>query len=116
MVFRRGADGSPRESDAWTGPAAPEAPGWWAPLGPRARTFEGELARELHPIHPLAGIAVRALGKSDRNDDVLFGFPDDERVALVHLTWSGKPERLPFPHTTIYPTFDAFIAANPADD
>jgi hypothetical protein len=75
----------------------------WYELGPddadRARGFE----RELPPGHPLAGIPLEAVGKRDDNDDVLLRLKDGSgRLAVVHLTWIGKPERPPWPATALF--------------
>ncbi|HEY3111673.1 MAG TPA: hypothetical protein VGL23_23150 [Chloroflexota bacterium] len=55
--------------------------------------FERELRREIgHPGHPLAGTECRAIARCTMCDDALFVLPGG-RYAVVHLTWSGKPER-----------------------
>lgn len=107
-------------SDPWGEGTGDETPpgwptGWWAPLGEHAPALESELACELAGDHPLSGIALRAAGRSERNDDVLFAFRTDSRVALVHLTWSGKTERAPWPKTTVYTDYDSFVASQPDD-
>jgi hypothetical protein len=79
----------------------------WYALGSedaeRARAFEFELARELSPGHPLAGVPVEAFGKRDDNDDVLFRLRDGSgRLAVVHLTFIGKPDRPPWPAMALF--------------
>jgi hypothetical protein len=50
--------------------------------------LEGELAREVSPRHPLAGIEAIAIARRGDNDDVLFFLPNhDPPLAIVHLTW-----------------------------
>jgi hypothetical protein len=50
----------------------------------------------------LFGLSVVALARRYDRDDVLFELADG-RVAEVHLTWTGKPERDPcWPETTIF--------------
>lgn len=82
-----------------------ELPSPWAAIIDQgsASLFEDELARELAAPHPLAGIPVSAVGKHAGNDDLLFALRDGSgRFAEVHLTWNAKPERPPWPVTTIY--------------
>jgi len=76
--------------------------------------MERELQRELTAVHPLYGLPVRALGRRQDCDDVLFALEDGTgRVAVVHLTWThSPPERLPWPVAAVYPTFEAWVAAN----
>jgi len=77
----------------------------------QAEAMERELYRELAEGHPLHGFRVRTLGRRQDCDDVLFAVEDgSERVAVVHLTWTySPPDRLPWPVTTFYPGFEAWI-------
>ena len=78
----------------------------WEPLPPdRATAFQSELERELSAGHPLHGVAVHAVARSRRGDDALFQL-EDGRVADVHLTWSSKGERIPWPTHHIYTSLD----------
>lgn len=72
--------------------------------------MERELGRELSAGHPLYGLPVRALGRRQDCDDVLFAIADGTgRVAVVHLTWThSPPEPLPWPITIVYPSIDAW--------
>jgi hypothetical protein len=74
--------------------------------------MERELRRELSAGHPLHGLPVRALGRRQDCDDVLFALEDGTgRVAVVHLTWTqSPPERPPWPATTVYPSFEGWVA------
>jgi hypothetical protein len=90
--------------------------GWWAPLDQHAAGFESELRREVSPGHILSELPVRALGKRERDDNVAFAIDGDERVAVVHLTWSGRPEPPPWPTTTVHESLSAFRAATPDDE
>ena len=79
----------------------------WYPLGPedaeRVRAFERELALEVAPGHRLAGIPVEAFGKRDDCEDVLFRLTDGSgRLAVVHLTWTGKRDQPPWPLTELF--------------
>lgn len=62
-----------------------------------------EMGRELATDHPLAGVPVVVLGQNNRNDDVLLELKDgSRRFAEVHLTWTGKKERPPWPITAFF--------------
>jgi hypothetical protein len=68
-----------------------------------ARAFEGELARELAPGHALAGLPLQAIGQHGGTDDFLFQVNDGSgRVALAHLTWSGRRETPPWPESLLF--------------
>jgi hypothetical protein len=73
----------------------------WIDLPDTGTALEEELHQELSPGHPLHGQQVTALAKRMDNDDVLFSLKDG-RLAVVHLTWSGQTETLPFPRTQLY--------------
>lgn len=80
-----------------------------------ARSLEEELQRELAPGHRLHGREPVAIAKRERTDDVLFALAGTDEVAVVHLTWIGRPDTSPWPSTELYANFDAFLAAAPAD-
>lgn len=67
-----------------------------------------ELQREIDAAHPLWGLAAMAVARRQDNDDVVFALCDG-RMAVVHLTWIGTQDRLPWPATEIYATADAFV-------
>jgi hypothetical protein len=80
----------------------------WQPIADPdlARAFEDELARELSPGHPLKGLSLTAIGQHGGTADFLFQVNDGTgRVALVHLTWSGKPEAPPWPQSMLFANF-----------
>ena len=79
-----------------------------------AEKFDDELAREIARGHPLFGRRCIAIAKREGADDVLFAVGPEE-VAVAHLTWSGKPERPPWPRSTLYTSFDAFLASTAGD-
>jgi len=59
-----------------------------------------ELHSELVEGHPLYGQPVVPIAKCDGCDDVVFAVKADPGwFALVHLTWSRRPDRLPWPRT-----------------
>jgi hypothetical protein len=80
--------------------------------------MERELRRELSAGHPLYGLPVRTLGRRQDCDDVLFAVEDGTgRVAVVHLTWThSPPERPPWPGTSVYPSFEAWVAEGMGPD
>jgi hypothetical protein len=79
----------------------------WSELVPgRREQMEAELARELSPEHPLHGEKVTAVAARSDRDDVLFEVAG-HGVAVVHLTWSGCPERSPeWPTTRWFASLD----------
>jgi len=78
----------------------------------QAAGLEHELSRELSAGHPLYGVPVRALGRRQDCDDVLFALDDGTgRVAVVHLTWTHSlPDKPPWPVTAVYRSFEAWVA------
>ncbi|MGW5128431.1 hypothetical protein ACWEQ7_31205 [Streptomyces sp. NPDC004069] len=73
---------------------------WWVPDG-GMHSFELELHRELPQGHPLHGVKATAVARCEGCDDVLFSVPDRPFPwAVVHLTWTGREERAPWPMTT----------------
>jgi hypothetical protein len=85
----------------------------WHPISAEpdnVAAMERELRREVSDGHELHGLPVRALARRQDRDDVLFAFYDGSgRVAVVHLTWASiPPERPPWPHTTMFPTLEAW--------
>ncbi|PWR23985.1 hypothetical protein [Zavarzinia compransoris] len=93
-------------------PAIAFAYPWIALTDGAARAlFDRELRLELVPGHPLHGIGATAIGRVDGEDDILFAL-DDGRLAVVHLTFIGKPEQSPaWPRCTLFATAAAFEAA-----
>ena len=87
-----------------------EWPAPWLPIAGGSSLAEGlvaELGRELAPGHPLTGIPVVAAGRHGENDDALFRLLDGtDRVAVVHLTWSGHVEQPPWPVASLFEGFD----------
>lgn len=55
--------------------------------------FGVELKKELTPLHALFGLTLKAIGKNDRNDDVLF--TDGADFYIIHLTWATAAEDYP---------------------
>jgi hypothetical protein len=102
-------------ADAW---APPTPTAWLDPWWPTADkndlfhdTFRAQLEREVGPGHPLFGLPTRLLARGD-GDDALFALLDGTgRVASVHLTWSSRQERPPWPATAVYPSLEAWAEA-----
>ena len=73
------------------------------------RALAAELQRELHPDHALFGSPVSAVARRQDCDDVLFML-NDGRVAIVHLTCSGKRGAVADdPWTVFFDSIDSFI-------
>jgi len=84
----------------------------WHP-GDDPRLHE-ELYRELSKQHQLYGVTARAIACRQDNHDVLFELSGNNlpaAFAVVHLTWSGKPDQYPnkFPSTDLYSTFSDWV-------
>jgi len=73
-----------------------------------------ELRAEVAEGHPLAGVKVEVIGRSEARDDVLV-LAGDGRWAVVHLTWKRRPERPPWPLARFYGSVPAVERAL-ADD
>ena len=84
----------------WTDP--------WYPVEAEAEGLTAELECEVGPRHPLAGVRAIPIARRYDRDDVLFLLPEDgNRLALVHLTWSGKREADPqWPHALFFKDWD----------
>lgn len=65
-----------------------------------ASLLEQELAREVADGHPLHGRSWTVIARAFPQDDVVIQSGDE--VAIVHLTWAQRPERLPWPMTEIF--------------
>ena len=84
----------------------------WVAVGSERASLEEELRRELSPDNTLSGFNMRAIGRRVDCDDVLFEVCDakaDFKLALVHLTWSGKVESSPWPITKLFADAEAFV-------
>lgn len=92
--------------------AAVEWPEPWFALADDGAPFLAELRREVRSGDPLSGPEVRAVARRDDRDDVLFMLPNAATpLALVHLTWSGRPDLHPgFPSTVWFTTLTDFLA------
>ena len=72
-----------------------------------------ELARECSEEHCLFGVTARAVAHRQDCDDVLFelfGTRAPGEFAVVHLAFAGRERTGQFPSTTIFPTFQLWVA------
>lgn len=83
---------------------------WIAMKKDDSSCLEKELWRELRTDHPLAGCRNKAVARRVDCDDVLFETDCGQGLlAVVHLTWSGKPESSPqWPATDFFDGWDDF--------
>ncbi len=84
---------------------------WARPSNEVADSLVTECHRELSPGHPLYGETFSAIARCQGCDDVVLRLSNDRGFALVHLTWSGKPEQPPWPSAELLPTYLALEAA-----
>ncbi len=104
-----------RSPEEMTAPAPDEILAPWEPVskedGPK---LVAELKRELRPDHLLSGASVEAVARRRDCDDVLF-VTDSKMglLALVHLTWSGKPDQFPqWPHTVFFQSWAEWMESD----
>jgi hypothetical protein len=83
----------------------------WERLKDAGEALVNELQNELPPRHVLYGVPVIAVARRIDCDDVLFTAEDSSKtLAVVHLTWTGKPEHDPrWPSTTLYRDWQDWI-------
>lgn len=72
---------------------------WWTPDARRLQSLNAELMRELSEGHPLFAAEVEVVNECGGCDDVAVRVGEDD-FGIVHLTWSGGPERAPWPRYT----------------
>ena len=85
---------------------------WQAISAQGQEAYELELHLELTPGHPLYGVNVSAVGRLCHGDDILFALHDHPaQLAVVHLTFTGRPEREPrWPSVTFFSDLDHWVA------
>ena len=88
-----------------------EAVKWLEPWRAVVPGLEVELRNETGEGHPLFQQKAISVGRRHDTDDVLFLLLDHPApLAVVHLTWRGRPERnSSWPHTTFYSSLQEFI-------
>jgi hypothetical protein len=76
--------------------------------------WEGQLAREVGPMHILHTRAAKLIARRFDTDDALFQLETGE-VAEVHLTWSRGQEPDPrWPGAAIFPTLEHWASESMA--
>ena len=72
--------------------------------------LEAELKKELRSDHVLSAASCSAIAWRRNCDDVLYATNSTHGpLAVVHLTWSGKPDQYPqWPSTRFFASWDAF--------
>ena len=81
------------------------------PWHPAVPGLESELRNEVGDGHPLYGRKAISVARRRDSDDVLFLLLDHPSpLAVVHLTWSGRPERnTNWPQTTFYTSLNDWV-------
>lgn len=72
----------------------------------RAEALGKELARELPAGHVLHNQARHVIAEAEPQDEVVVDM--EGRIFLVHMTWAGHPDRLPWPLSEEVVTAEAF--------
>ena len=78
--------------------------GWHTVSKQEADLLLAEMRREIPSGHVLTGRRASVVRRCSGCDDVIFRV-DDETFTVVHLTWSGREERDPFPKTVVLASF-----------
>ena len=81
---------------------------WGFVLKEDAAGLVAELKKEMRRAHVLSGAMVEAVARRCDCDDVLFKTDSKKGLfAVVHLTWSGKPDQFSdWPHTVFYQSWE----------
>jgi hypothetical protein len=76
---------------------------WWSTIemDDNGKFLKDELIKEINPDHLLYNLNIDVIAKRQDNDDILVEM-DNGTLALVHLTWSGKPESKNYPRVEYY--------------
>lgn len=84
---------------------------WREPWRPVVPGLEVELRNETREGHPLFGQKAISVGRRHDTDDVLFLLLEHRApLAVVHLTWRGRPDgNGNWPHTTFYSSLQEFV-------
>src|SRR5258706_9286644 len=83
-------------------------PDGWHDCGATSAALAAELERELGPGHRLFEKRVKPIARRHDCDDALFAIIGAAGVAMVHLTWSGRPEGAAYPWAELYDSFEAW--------
>lgn len=84
---------------------------WVEPWRPVVPGLEVELRNETGAGHPLFGQKAISVGRRHDSDDVLFLLLEHSApLAVVHLTWTGRPERdRNWPLTTLFSSLEDWV-------
>lgn len=74
---------------------------WFAVTAKEKEAFEKEFSKELHGSHFLYEKKLNLIGRREDRDDILFIISGTTKLAVVHLTWSGRRETGGWPKTQI---------------
>ncbi len=72
---------------------------WWVPDESSRQALTEELLAEVAQGHPLFGRAVQVMSRCGACDEVLIQIGEGD-FGMVHLTWSTKSDRPPWPKYT----------------
>lgn len=83
----------------------------WEPVrsSNRGAALDQELQAEIASGHVLSGRVGEALGVRHDSDDVLYRLDGGEELAVVHLTWNGRPEPPPWPSAQVFSDARQFV-------
>lgn len=84
---------------------------WLEPWRAVVPGLEVELRNECSAGHALFGQKAISVARRFDSDDVLFLLLEHPApLAVVHLSWTGRPERNPdWPHTTFFDSLEEFV-------
>ena len=83
---------------------------WEAVPEPASAGLVRELRAELGAAHVLAGRPAAAIARRRDRDDVLFLVREPTQLAVVHLTWTGRPDSAPeWPGTELFSSVEEFL-------
>ncbi|GGH21492.1 hypothetical protein ACN9ML_01345 [Dyadobacter endophyticus] len=80
----------------------------------QAMFFKGQLVKEITSTHPLFGLQLMPIGRSEANDDILVSLSTG-KLAVVHLTWGNSGDHL-WPSTELYDSWEEFVDKKMLED
>jgi hypothetical protein len=86
----------------------------WRPINSAAEVadLQSVLEKELTSAHPMYAYEPKVVGRCRANDDVVFVLSDG-RLSVLHLAWSGRPDKHPdkYPAVSFLGSVEEFNAA-----